>query len=87
MIGKRQLIGNVNNVIPYIMSHNSTNILCKGLSDLNIVKRVYFIGEEAKGHAYRYFKIMEESINLAFHACVVIESIAIKIAEFRGVPF
>ena len=28
---------------------------------------------------------MEESINLAFHAWVIIECIAVKVAEFRGV--
>ncbi len=87
MIGKIHLIGNVNNVVSYIVPHNNTNILRKRPSGLSVVKRVYFIGKEAKGHAYRYLKTMGESINLAFHTCVVIESIADKIAEFRGVPF
>lgn len=54
-MGKKKLVGNINNVISYIILYNSTKILCKGLLDSNIIKKVGFIDEMAKNHAYRYF--------------------------------
>lgn len=86
LIGKKKLVGNINDVAPYIMSYNSTNVLCRGSPSLSIVENVGFIGEEVKGHACRYVKMMGESINLAFHTWVVIKHIAIEVAKFRGVP-
>ena len=86
MVGKRQLIGNINNVVSYTMSHNSTNVLRKGPSSLSIVESICLIGEEAKGHPCNYLKTMGKSINPVFHAWVVIEHVAVKIAELRGVP-
>ena len=69
------------------MPHNSTNILRRGPLGSNVVERVYLIGKEVKGHACRYLETMGESINSAFHTWVVIERIAVEIAESRGVPF
>lgn len=63
----KKLIGNVNYVIPYIIPHNSTNVLCRRLSGPRVIVRVDFIGEKIKGHACRYFKTMEERINPVFH--------------------
>lgn len=42
--------------------------------------------QKAKGHARKYFKTIGESINLALHAWVVIECVAVKVAELRDVP-
>lgn len=86
MIGKRKLIGNVDDVASYTVSHNGTNVLHRGMSGSSIVDGVHFIGEETKGHIYRYLKTIEECINPAFYAQIVIERIAVKVAEFRGVP-
>ena len=86
LVGKRKLVGDVDNVVSYTVPHNSTNVLRRGLSSLSIVKGVRLIGEKAKGHACRHLKTMRESINPVFHAWVVIERIAVKVAKFRGVP-
>ena len=40
-----------------------------------------------KGHAYWYFETMKEYINPALYARVIIECIAVKAAELRGIPF
>lgn len=68
------------------MLHNSTNVLRKGLLDLNIVKSIRLIDEEVKDHACRYLKTMEKSINSAFLVWVVIERVTIKLAKLRDVP-
>ena len=68
------------------MSHDSTNILCRGSPGSSVLERVGLIGEEAKGHARRHFKTSGESINPAFHAWVVIKRVAVEVAEFRGIP-
>lgn len=86
MVGKKKLVGNVNNVASYIVAHNSPNVPHKRPSGSSVVKRVRFIGEKAKHHTCRYFKTMRESINAVFHALVVIGRVAVEIAEFRNVP-
>lgn len=86
MVGKKKLIGNVNNIGSYIVSHDSTNVLCRGPLGLNIVNKVRFIGEKAKTHASRYLNTMEESINPVFYARVLIECVAVEVVEFRDVP-
>lgn len=86
MVGKKKLVGNVNNIAFYIVAHNSRNVLHKRPSGSSVVKEVRFIGEKAKHHACRYFKTMRENINAAFHALVVIGRVAVEIAEFRDVP-
>lgn len=68
------------------MLYNSTNVFCKGLPGLSVVKKIGLVGEEAKGHACRHLKTMGESINSAFHAWVIIKRVAVKVAKFRGVP-
>lgn len=84
MVSKRNLVGNVDNIAPYTMLYNSTNILCKRLLGLKVVKKIGLIGEKAKNHACKHFKIMRESINPAFYTWIVIKRIAVKVAEFRG---
>lgn len=85
MIGKKQLIGNIDNIASYTIPHNSTNILHRGLLSSSFIKRVCLIGEEVKSHACMYLKTMRESINPAFHARVIIECVTVKIAELKGV--
>lgn len=68
------------------MSHDSADILRKGLSSLSVIESVSFIREETKGHACRYFKTTGEGIYPAFHARVVIERVAVKVAELGCIP-
>lgn len=67
-VGKRKLVGNVDNVASYIMAHNSINVLCKESLSLSVIEGVRLIGEEAKGHARRHLKMIRESINPTFYA-------------------
>lgn len=87
MVGKRELIDSVDNIAPYTVLYNSINILYRWLLSSSIIKRVGFIGEEAKDYACRYLKTMEESINPALYAQVVMECVTIKVAKLKGVPF
>lgn len=80
------MIGDVDNVESYIMSHVSTNILCKELSGSNVIESIRLIGEEAKSHSTKFLKIMGKSINPALHAWVVIERVAVEVAELGDIP-
>ena len=87
MVGKRQLIGNIDNIASYTVLHDSADVLRRGLLGPNIIKRVSLIHEETKNYAHRHLKTMGEDINLAFHARVVIERVAIEVAELGCVLF
>lgn len=69
------------------MPHNSTYILGGGLSSTNVTGGVCFVSQEAKGNARWYLEAMREGIDPVFHATVVVEAIAIKIAKLIGVQF
>lgn len=84
-MGKKKLVGNVDDVIFYTILHNSTNVFCRRLLDLNVVKKVCLISEEVKSYAYRYLKTIEKSINPAFYTWVVIKRVAVKVTKFRGI--
>lgn len=86
LVGKRKSVGNVNDVASYTVPYNSANILRRGTSGLSVDERVRVIGDKAKSHACRYLKTMGERVDLAFYVRVVVESLAVKIAELRGVP-
>lgn len=86
MVGKKQLIGNVDGITSYTVLHNSMHVLRKGPLVLNVIESVGLISEEVKGYACRYLKIMGKSINPAFHACDVIERIVVNVTELRGIP-
>lgn len=79
------MIGNVNDIVPYTVLHNSTNVLRREPSGSNIVDGVYFIGEKAKGYACKYLETMGENVNPVFYTQVVIECVAVEVAELRGV--
>ena len=68
------------------MSHDSANVLGGRSSSTSVVKGVCFVGYEAKGDACWYFETMGKGIDLAFHARVVVEDVAVKVAKLRGVP-
>lgn len=53
MVGKRQLISDVDDVASYTVLHDSTDVLHRGPLGLSIVKKVDLIGEKPKGHARR----------------------------------
>lgn len=86
MVGKKDLIDNINNIAPYIVLHKDRNVLRRGPSSSSIVKKIGLIVEKAKDHACKYLKTMEECINLVFHAWVVIKCVAIEVAELKGIP-
>lgn len=69
------------------MSHNSTNVLGGGSPSTSVVERVCLVGQEAKSNACWYLEAMGEGVNLVFYARVVVEGIAVEIAELRGIPF
>ena len=81
------MIGDVDDVASYTVLHDSTHVLRRGPSGLSIVESVGFIGEEAKGYARRHLKTMEQSINPALHAWVIVECVAVKVTELRCLPF
>ena len=81
-VGKRELIGNVNDIVSYAMPHDSANVLRRRSSGSSIIERVRLIREDAKGHACRYLKAMGEGINLVLYARVVIERVVVEVAVF-----
>lgn len=68
------------------MPHDSANVLGEGSSKMSVVERVRLIGQEIKGNARWYFKVMEKGVDPAFHTWVVVEGITVKFAKLRGVP-
>lgn len=52
---------------------------------MSIINGVTFISEEVKGHTCRYLEIMEECINPALHAWIVIEHVVVEVTELRDV--
>lgn len=80
------MIGNVDDIASYAVLQDSANILRRGLLGSSVIKKVSFINKQTKSHACRYFKTMEEGINPAFHARVVIERVAVKVAKLGSVP-
>lgn len=53
---------------------------------MSVVEEVCLISQKAKGDACWHFELMGEGIDPAFHARVVVEGIAVKVAELRCVP-
>lgn len=61
------------------------HVLRKRPSISSVVESVSLISDETKGYICRYLKTMGMSINPTFYAWVIIERIAVKVAELRGV--
>ncbi len=68
------------------MPYDSANVLGGGSSSTSVVEGVCLISQEVKGDARWHFEAMGEGIDPAFHARVVVEGIAVEVAELRGVP-
>lgn len=79
------MIYNIDNIASYGVPHDSSNVLGKGLSSMSVLKKICFIGQKAKGNACQYFEAVTEGVDLALYAQVVVEGIAVKIAELRGI--
>lgn len=86
MVGRRELICNNDNVASYTVLHNSTNVLHRGSLGASIVEKVGFISKEIKSYICRHLETMGESINLAFHARIVVEHVLVKFTELKGIP-
>lgn len=80
------MICDIDNIASYVVPHDSANVLGEGSLRTSIIKRVCLVGQKVKGNARWYFEAMEEGVDPAFHARVVVESIAVKIAKLRGIP-
>lgn len=65
------------------MPHDSANVLGGRLLSINVIEGICLIGQKAKGNACWYFKVMGENVDPA--ARVVIEGIAVKVAELKGI--
>lgn len=85
MVGKKELICNIDDVAFYIVPHNSTNGLRQRLLGLGVVEEVSFINKKVKSYSCRHFKMMRESINRGLHARVVVERILVKVVELRSI--
>lgn len=81
------MINDVDNITSYAMSHNSADVLRRRSSSLSVIESIGLIHEEIEGHAHRHLEMMEEGINPAFNAWLVIECVAVEIAELRYVTF
>lgn len=57
------------------------------MSGMSVIEGICLVGQKAKGKACQYFKIMKEDVDLGLHAWVIVESIAVKVAELRVVVF
>lgn len=82
---QKKLIGNINDVTPYTVLNNSTNVLRKRPLGLSVIDGIHFIGKEAKDYTCRDIETMQENINPAFYTRVVIERVTVKVAELRGI--
>ena len=68
------------------MPHDSANVLGGRSSSTSIVEGICLVGWEAKGDACRHFETMGEGVDPALYSRVVVEGVAVEVAEFRGVP-
>lgn len=59
MVGKKQLIGDVNNIALYAVLHYSADISRKSLAGSRVINRVILISEETKNYSCRYLKTMK----------------------------
>lgn len=80
------MICNIDNIATYPVPHDSANVLGEGLSSTSIVEKVGLVGWEAKNNACRYFKAMGQGVNLVFYTSVIVEGIAVEVAELIAVP-
>lgn len=69
------------------MPYNSINVLYRRLLDSNIIERVDLMGAEVQSHICRHLRIIGKKFNPVLHAQVIIKRVAVKVVEFRNIPF
>ena len=85
-ISKGELVDDVDDVAAYAVPYDCPHVLGWRTASLSVLERVSLVRQEAKSHACRYLETMGESVDLALHFQVVVEDVAVKIAELQGVP-
>lgn len=86
MVGERQLIGIINDIVFYTVLYDSADILRRRSLGSNVIERVNLIRDKTKDHTCRYFKMMRKGVNPVFYTWVVIEHIAVKVAKLECIP-
>lgn len=86
-VRKEKLISNVNHIKSYAMPYDSANIISKNLPSISIIERIYVIGWEFKSNISCHFQTMRKDINLAFHNHIIVENVAVEIAELKSISF
>lgn len=86
VVSKGGLVSYVNDVAAYAMSHDRPYILGWKTTSPSVLKQNSLVCREVKSHARRQFETMGEYVDAALYSRVVIESVAVKVAEFRGLP-
>lgn len=85
LIGKRKLIGNIDNITSYVILHDSANVLGTRLLNTNISEGLHLIDQKTKDNACWYLKVMHKGVNLALYTRVVVQVIAVKVVKLRDV--
>ena len=85
-ISEGELVGDVDDVAAYAVPHDCSHVLGWRTASSSILERVSLVCQEAESHTCRYLETMGESVDPALHSRVVVEGVAVKVAEFRGVP-
>ena len=85
-ISEEELIGDLNDVAAYTVPHDCPHVLVWRTASSSVLEQVSLVREEVESHACRYLETMEESIDPALHSRVVVEGVAVKVAELQGVP-
>lgn len=86
-ISKKELVGYVNNVVAYVVLHDSLYVLGWRTTSPSILKQVSPICQKAESHACRHLETRRECVDPALHCRIVIEGVAVKVTELRGVSF
>lgn len=73
------MICNVDNIASYAVPHDSSNVLGRGLSSINIIKKVRLVSQEAKGNALWYFEAVREGVDLALYAQLLLSALRSKL--------
>lgn len=67
------------------MLYDNANVLSRRSSNTNVVEKIYLIGQEVKSNTYWYFEAIKKGVDLAFHAQVIVEDIAVKVTKLRDI--
>ena len=87
MVGKRQLICNINNIAAYAVLNDGTYILGWWPTRSRVVERISFVSWEAQGNAGWYLETVRKRVDPAFHAWVIVQGVPVEVAEFRRILF